>query len=70
MPWLWQRLQTVGPLGPLAWELPYATGSGLKRKSEKEKRKEGKKKERRKEERREGGREEGKKTDIMKEKYF
>ena len=38
--WLGCRLVAVAPIRPLAWELPYASGSALKRqKKEKEKRK-------------------------------
>ena len=25
--WLWRRLVTTAPIGPLAWEHPYATGA-------------------------------------------
>ena len=28
--WLWCRLAAVAPIGPLAWELPYAMGAALK----------------------------------------
>ena len=28
---LWCRLAVVAPIGPLAWEFPYATGAALKR---------------------------------------
>ena len=28
--WLWGRLAAVALIGPLAWELPYATGAALK----------------------------------------
>ena len=28
--WLWYRLAAVAPIGPLAWELPYATSAALK----------------------------------------
>ena len=28
--WLWCRLAAAAPIGPLAWELPYATGGALK----------------------------------------
>ena len=24
--WLWRRLVAAAPIGPLAWELPYAAG--------------------------------------------
>ena len=30
--WLWYRLSAVAPIGPLAWEPPYAAGEALKRK--------------------------------------
>ena len=30
--WLWHKLTAVAPIRPLAWELPYATGSPLERK--------------------------------------
>ena len=39
MRWLRQRLAATAPIGPLAWELPYAVGSALKRKKKKKKRK-------------------------------
>ena len=29
--WLWCRLAATEPIGPLAWEPPYATGVALKR---------------------------------------
>ena len=41
--WLWRRSEAVAPIQPLAWEPPYATGTGLKSKKKK------KKKERKKE---------------------
>ena len=28
--WLWLRLAAAGLIGPLAWELPYATGAAIK----------------------------------------
>ena len=28
---LWYRLAATAPIGPLAWELPYAVGAALKR---------------------------------------
>ena len=31
--WLWLRPAAVAPIQPLAWELPYATGSALKSKT-------------------------------------
>ena len=38
--WLWCRLATVAPTGPLVWELPYAMGVALKsRKKERKKEK-------------------------------
>ena len=30
--WLWCRPAAVAPVPPLAWELPYAVGAGLKKK--------------------------------------
>ena len=30
--WLWCRPAAVAPIGPLAWELPYAPGVAFKRK--------------------------------------
>ena len=33
--WLWHRPVAVAPIRPLAWELPYATGTALKRQKEK-----------------------------------
>ena len=33
--WLWCRPRAVAPICPLAWELPYASGSALKKKKEK-----------------------------------
>ena len=35
--WLWCRLTATAPTGPLAWELPYATGTALKRKKRRRK---------------------------------
>ena len=32
--WLWHRPAVVAPIGPLAWELPYAMGVALKKKKE------------------------------------
>ena len=29
--WLWRRLEAVAPVGPLAWELPYAMGAALEK---------------------------------------
>ena len=46
--WLWHRPAAAAPMGPLAWEPPYASGAALKRKR-KERRKR-KRKERRKRE--------------------
>ena len=31
--WLWCKLAATAPIGPLAWEPPYATGAVLKKKS-------------------------------------
>ena len=40
LPWLWHRLVATAPIRPLAWEPPYASGSGLeKAKRQKKKRK-------------------------------
>ena len=33
--WLWCRLAAAAPTGPLAWELPHATGVALKNKQTK-----------------------------------
>ena len=33
--WLWHRWAAVAPIGPLAWELPYALGAILKSKKRK-----------------------------------
>jgi len=33
--WLWWRLAASAPIGPLAWELPYATGILKKNKGRK-----------------------------------
>ena len=30
--WLWHRLAAVAPIGPLAWEPPYAARAALKKK--------------------------------------
>ena len=35
--WLWCRPAAAAPTGPLAWELSYATGMGIKSKKRKEK---------------------------------
>ena len=29
--WLWRQLAATAPIRPLAWELPYAVGTALKR---------------------------------------
>ena len=29
--WLWCRPAAAAPIGPLAWELPYAVGAALKK---------------------------------------
>ena len=45
--WLWYRLMATAPIGPLAWELPYASGAALemaKRQKKRKKKKEKKKK--------------------------
>jgi len=33
--WLWQRPAATAPIGPLAWEPPYASGAALKRQKDK-----------------------------------
>ena len=33
--WLWHRPGALVPVGPLAWEPPYAIGAALKRQGEK-----------------------------------
>ena len=33
--WLWCRPAAIAPIGPLAWEPPYAAGVALKRQKEK-----------------------------------
>ena len=33
--WLWCRLAAVAPIGPLAWEPPYAVGVALKKERKK-----------------------------------
>ena len=35
--WLWHRLVATDPIGPLAWESPYASGVALKRPKKKKK---------------------------------
>ena len=35
--WLWCRLEAVVPIGPLAWEPPYAADAALKKKKKKKK---------------------------------
>ena len=35
--WLWRRLAATAPIGPLAWEPPYAARAALKRPKEKKK---------------------------------
>ena len=37
--WLWRRPAAVAPIGPLAWEPPYAAGAALKRQKTKKKKK-------------------------------
>ena len=37
--WLWRRPAAVAPIGPLAWEPPYAVGVALKRQNTKKKKK-------------------------------
>ena len=35
--WLWCRLAAIAPIGPLAWEPPYAANEALKKPKRKEK---------------------------------
>ena len=35
--WLWCRPKATTPIGPLAWETPYAVGVAMKRKKKKKK---------------------------------
>ena len=49
MLWLWSRWAAAALIGPLAWELPYATGAALKKKSTHKKEKKEKEKKRKKE---------------------
>ena len=35
--WLWSRPAAVAPIGPVVWDLPYATVVALKRKKKKKK---------------------------------
>ena len=37
--WLWCRPAATTPIGPLAWELPYAAGAALKRQKKKKEKK-------------------------------
>jgi len=37
--WLWCRLAATTPIGPLAWEPPYAAGAALKGQKTKKKKK-------------------------------
>ena len=37
--WLWGRLAAAAPIGPLAWEPPYATNVALKKTKKKKERK-------------------------------
>ena len=39
LPWLWLRSAAAAPIGPLAWEFPYARGAALKRPKKKTKKK-------------------------------
>ena len=34
--WLWRRPVATAPIGPLAWEPPYASGAALKRQKSKQ----------------------------------
>ena len=37
--WLWDRPVAAGPIRPLTWEVPYATGAALKKKTKNKKQK-------------------------------
>ena len=37
--WLWRRLVATSPIGPLAWEPPYAIGAAQEKKGKKPKKK-------------------------------
>ena len=39
MLWLWRRPASIAPIGPLAWELPYAVDVALKKQNIKKKKK-------------------------------
>ena len=39
LPWLWRRPAATALIGPLAWELPYASGVTLKRPKKKKRKK-------------------------------
>jgi len=57
--WLWCRPVATAPIGPLAWEPPYAAGAALekaKRQKKKKKKKEKRKEKKRKKERKKKGR--------------
>ena len=41
--WLWCRPAATAPIGPLAWEIPYATGAALEKAKRLKKKKERKK---------------------------
>ena len=43
--WLWHRLEATAPIGPLAWEPPYAVGAALKKIKKRKKKREREKKE-------------------------
>ena len=66
MLWLWCRPAAVAPIGPLAWELPYAADAALKeRKERKKERKRKEEKKERKKRKRKKGRKERKKEKIQ-----
>ena len=37
--WLWRRPEATAPIGPLAWEPPYAAGAALEKIKKKKKKK-------------------------------
>ena len=46
--WFWRRPVATAPVGPLAWEPPYAVGAALKRQKKKKKKKKRKEKSKKK----------------------
>ena len=65
--WLWHRPAATAPIGPLAWEPPYATGAALEKAKgqKKKKKKKERTKERKKERERERERKERRKKHLL-----